>query len=342
MIEFKNVNKEYTHKGKTINALSNINLTIEAGEVFGVVGQSGAGKSTLIRCANFLETPTSGDVLVAGENLQNLSAKQLREKRHQIGMIFQHFNLLSARTVFENIALPLELTGAGKDKIKNRVNELLELTGLSDKDKHYPAQLSGGQKQRVAIARALATQPKVLLCDEATSALDPETTDSILQLLKTINQQLGITILLITHEMEVVKKICHKVALIQGGFLVEHTSIDRFFTAPQSDAGKQFVAQALSLKIPEYIQAKLKPKPSKGENPLIKVLYHGEKTYTPLISHLSRDFSVDINIVEAHVEQIRHTTLGALLIEIIGEQSATEKAVNYLQTQANIEVIGYV
>lgn len=342
MIEFKNINKQYTHKGKTINALADINLAIEAGEIFGVVGQSGAGKSTLIRCANFLEVPTSGDVLVSGENLKELSPKQLREKRHQIGMIFQHFNLLSARTVSENIALPLELTGTPKEKIKPRVDELLALTGLSDKDKHYPAQLSGGQKQRVAIARALATQPKVLLCDEATSALDPETTDSILQLLKTINEQLGITILLITHEMEVVKKICHKVALIQGGYLVEHAPIDEFFSAPKSEPGKQFVAQALSLKIPQNLQARMVESISPDKNPVVKISYHGNKTYTPLISQLSRDFNIDINIVEAHVEQIQQTTLGALLVEIIGESTAVENAISHLQNEANIEVLGYV
>lgn len=342
MIEFRNINKEYTHKGKTIRALADINLTIEAGEVFGVVGQSGAGKSTLIRCANFLETPTSGDVFVAGENLKTLSAKQLREKRHQIGMIFQHFNLLSARTVSDNIALPLELTGTPKDKIKARVKELLELTGLSDKDKHYPAQLSGGQKQRVAIARALSTQPKVLLCDEATSALDPETTDSILQLLKTINQQLGITILLITHEMEVVKKICHKVALIQGGYLVEHAPIDEFFSAPQSDAGKQFVAQALSLKIPDYIKERMVDTTTDKKIPVVKIFFSGENTDTPLISRLAKHFSVDVNIIEAHIEQIRSTTLGALLVEIMGDAEPIQQALDYLEKETRIEVIGYV
>ena len=225
MIKLSNISKTYTHKGKTIHALRGVDLDVQAGQIYGVVGQSGAGKSTLIRCVNLLERPTTGSVFVDGKDLTAMNDRQLLKARHDIGMIFQHFNLLSSRTVFDNIALPLELIGTRRKVIKEKVKSLLALTGLEDKARHYPAQLSGGQKQRVAIARALASDPKVLLSDEATSALDPKTTESILELLRDINAKLGLTILMITHEMEVVKKICHRVALIEGGELVESNDV---------------------------------------------------------------------------------------------------------------------
>ncbi|MBN9336853.1 MAG: ATP-binding cassette domain-containing protein, partial [Chryseobacterium sp.] len=233
MIELLNVSKRFTTKNRIIQALSNVSLTVEKGEIFGVIGSSGAGKSTLIRCVNLLEKPNEGKVIVDNVELTKLSEAQLTLERRKIAMIFQHFNLLSSRTVFDNVAFPLELEGKSKSEIKEKVDSLLELVGLKEKAKDYPANLSGGQKQRVAIARALANDPKVLLCDEATSALDPATTKSILQLLKSINQKLNLTILLITHEMEVIKSICDKVAVIDNGQLVEQGKVEQIFIHPE-------------------------------------------------------------------------------------------------------------
>ena len=343
MIKFQAIRKAYKHNGKTVEALKGIDLHIKKGEIFGVVGQSGAGKSTLIRCANLLELPTSGEIYIDNVALTPLTRTQLIKVRHQIGMIFQHFNLLSSRTVSQNIALPLELMNTPKAKIDTRVEELLALTGLKDKAQHFPAQLSGGQKQRVAIARALATQPKILLCDEATSALDPQTTDSILSLLKEINQNLGVTILLITHEMEVVKKICDKVALIQGGILVENNEIGNFFAYPQSEIGKQFVAQSQQFDIPEIIQAKLSDEPAPNKKPLIKLTFHGAETQQPLISELTRQFDVNVNILQAKIEQIKAITLGLMLAEIEGDEQQTQNALQYLHEHTvDVEVLGYV
>jgi D-methionine transport system ATP-binding protein len=251
MIELSNVSKTYGSGDSAVHALQNVDLTIPKGTIHGVIGLSGAGKSTLIRCVNLLERPTSGSVVVDGQEMTGLSRSELNHARHRIGMIFQHFNLLTTRTVFDNVALPLELMGEKRSAIKNRVLPLLEMVGLADKAKQYPAQLSGGQKQRVAIARALASKPHVLLCDEATSALDPQTTSSILELLRDINHQLGITILLITHEMEVVKSICHRVSLISDGKLVEDAEVGDFFTAPATQLGRDFLNDFLQLSPPE-------------------------------------------------------------------------------------------
>jgi D-methionine transport system ATP-binding protein len=229
MIELKNITKEYRHKGKSVQALNDVSLTVPTGKIMGIIGESGAGKSTLIRCVNLLEYPTSGEVIVGGKNLMKLSPSELIVTRRKMGMIFQHFNLLSSRTVSGNVAFPLELTRMSRDKIKARVAELLQMAGLEDKAEHYPAQLSGGQMQRVAIARALANHPDVLLCDEATSALDPDSTENILSLLKQINADLRLTVLLITHEMNVVRKICDDVAVISGGRLVERGFDNKWF-----------------------------------------------------------------------------------------------------------------
>ncbi len=241
MIELKKVTKRFYQKGKEIIALSEVSLLVPKGKIFGVIGASGAGKSTLIRCVNLLERPTSGSVIVDGKDLMALSSSALATERRHIGMIFQHFNLLSLRTVFDNVAFPLELEGRSKQEIKDRVSELLKLVGLEDKAAVYPENLSGGQKQRVAIARALATNPKVLLCDEATSALDPATTKSILLLLKDINQRLNITILLITHEMRVVRNICDEVAVINSGQLIEQGPVEEVFTSPKNELTKEFI-----------------------------------------------------------------------------------------------------
>lgn len=340
MIILKNISKSYTHQGKIIHALKGVDLHVKQGEIYGVVGQSGAGKSTLIRCVNVLERPDSGEVVVHGQNLLTLNQSALLQARAKIGMIFQHFNLLSNRTVFDNIALPLEFAGMNKAEIEKRIAPLLELTGLSDKRAHYPAQLSGGQKQRVAIARALSSNPDILLSDEATSALDPKTTEDILKLLKNINEQLGVTILMITHEMEVVKQICHQVALIEGGQLVETAPVEQFFTAPQSALGKRFIAQIQNFELPEPYQKRLH---HVGKHPIVKLSFYGNHVDEPLLSSLTKRFGVDVSIIQAKIEYIGQTTLGLLMAEIIGSAEQTAEAVSHLNTlPIHSEVIGYV
>ncbi|WP_072281922.1 methionine ABC transporter ATP-binding protein [Rappaport israeli] len=340
MIRLNHLNKIYTHRGKTIPALEDVSLHVPKGQIYGVVGQSGAGKSTLIRCVNLLERPTSGQVIVDNQDLTKLSANQLNKARHNIGMIFQHFNLLSSRNVFDNIALPLELIGLSRKKIEEKVLPLLELTGLSDKRHHYPSQLSGGQKQRVAIARALASEPKVLLSDEATSALDPHTTDAILELLNDINQKLGLTILMITHEMEVVKKICHSVALIEGGKLVEHNQIENFFSNPQSPLGKRFIAQIHKFDLPAHIQQQLS---AQGNHPVIKLTFDGEHVGLPILSSLTEKFGIHINIMQAKIEHIRTINMGLLIAELIGSPNQTQQALAHLQAlPITTEILGYV
>lgn len=342
MIDLQNITKTYTHHGKSIHALDKVSLHIDKGEIFGVVGQSGAGKSTLIRCVNLLENPTSGKVTVDGRELTALSSADLLSARHDMGMIFQHFNLLSSRTVFDNVGLPLELAGLSKADIKAKVEPLLELTGLSDKGQHYPAQLSGGQKQRVAIARALSSEPKVLLSDEATSALDPKTTESILALLKNINRELGVTILMITHEMDVVKSVCDKVALLEYGKLVEVAEVDNFFADPQSDLGKRFVAQSQQFELPPHIAETLVQRGA-GKYPVVKLAFHGNHVDDPVISSIARKFDVDVNIIQAKVEHIRTTNLGLMIAELIGEPKQTQSALDYLAKQPlQLEVLGDV
>lgn len=344
MIIFESIYKQFTHKGVTINALEDINLTINKGEIYGIVGESGAGKSTLIRCANLLEKPSKGNVIIEGKNLTQLPKYELLAARHKIGMIFQHFNLLSSRTVYQNIALPLELTKASKSEIKAKVESLLKLTGLVDKHSHYPAQLSGGQKQRVAIARALASDPSVLLSDEATSALDPETTESILTLLKEINQKLGLTILIITHEMNVVKQICDKVALIQNGRLIEQNSVGNFFTNPQTNLGKRFVAQSHQFAIPESIMMNMQNHYSdETPLPLIKLAFDDTRVSSPIISQLARQFDIDINVIQAKIENIQGCTLGLMLAELDGNEAQNAQAIEHLHSlQCQVEVVGYV
>ena len=334
MISLAHITKTYAFKGQTVTALADVSLTVAPGEIFGVVGQSGAGKSTLIRCVNLLERPSSGTVHVHGQNLLELNEPGLLAARRKIGMIFQHFNLLSNRTVFANVALPMELAeGVSRD----RVWELLELTGLTDKAQHYPSQLSGGQKQRVAIARALANEPNILLSDEATSALDPKTTEDILQLLQRINRELGLTILLITHEMDVVKQICQRVALLDGGRLVETATVEDFFTAPRSELGKRFVAQSQQLKLPDSYAARLGP----SGQPLLQLRFVGAGVDEPLLSTLTKRFDVDVNIIQAKIEAIGTTTLGLLQAEIRGARA--DEALRYLQTlNLKMEILGYV
>lgn len=343
MIKLSSLSKVYGEGKNAFYALKGIELDVPAGQIVGVIGASGAGKSTLIRCVNLLERPTQGRVEVDGVDLTALDAQALTLARRNIGMIFQHFNLLSSRTVFDNVALPLELANWPKEKITARVTELLALVGLSHRAKAYPSQLSGGQKQRVAIARALGPAPKVLLCDEATSALDPQTTQSILMLLKEINQKLGITILLITHEMAVVKNICDVVALIDQGQIIEQGEVGWFFAHAQSPLAREFIRSSLHLEIPAPYRERLQKTQSDDAIPLLRLGFSGNTIDTPAISHASRQFGIDVNILSASIEQIGHSRFGFLLVELLGDTSAQQVTIDYLkQQQIDVEVLGYV
>lgn len=340
MIELINVSKRFKTKNKTIQALSDVSLTVDKGEIFGVIGTSGAGKSTLIRCVNLLERPNEGQVIVDNVELTKLSAAQLTLERRKIAMIFQHFNLLSSRTVFDNVAFPLELEGKPKSEISEKVNGLLELVGLSEKAKDYPANLSGGQKQRVAIARALANDPKVLLCDEATSALDPATTKSILQLLKSINQKLNLTILLITHEMEVIKTICDKVAVIDHGQLAEQRKVEQIFIHPEKEITKGFIQSSLNVELPAIYQDAV-GNDSKDGNPLVKILVRGNDEQSSVIINLYEKFDVKAKIISAQLEYVGHLSFGVLLLEL--KEVNINEALAYLENEyANAEILGYV
>lgn len=343
IITLKDIHKTYTLPGKeTLEALKGVNLSIKRGEIFGVVGESGAGKSTLIRCINLLEAPTSGEVIVDHQNLTTLSPPELRKARRKIGMIFQHFNLLQSRSVYKNIAFPLELAGLSASEIAKKIDPLLDLTGLTAKKHHYPNQLSGGQKQRVAIARALANEPSLLLSDEATSALDPETKHSILQLLKQINEQLGLTIVLITHEMSVIKEICHRLAILANGEIMETSNVLDFFTHPQTEVGKRFIRSQAIHMLPENVQARLSSQPL-NHLPLVRISFSGDAAEAPLISHLIQNFSLHINILQAHLEKMRDEMVGTMLVELTGDPENIKKGMDYLHTQGVFtEVIGYV
>lgn len=343
MIQLEHISKTFYQGQRAITALADVNLHVPAGQIFGVIGASGAGKSTLIRCVNLLEKPTSGTVTVDGQELTSLSETSVTKARRQIGMIFQHFNLLSSRTVFGNIALPLELEGKSKQAIKQRVTELLELVGLSDKQDVYPANLSGGQKQRVAIARALANSPKVLLCDEATSALDPATTRSILDLLKDINRKLGITILLITHEMDVVKTICDRVAVISHGKLIEQDTVSELFSHPKTPLAQQFIQSTLHIAIPDDYQDRLIPEYQSGRHPLLRLEFTGRSVDAPLLSEVSRRYNINNNIISAQMDYAGGVKFGVMLTEMIGNIESTESAIAFLkENHVTVEVLGYV
>ena len=343
MIKLSKIAKTYGQGPQAVHALKPIDLTVAKGEIFGVIGASGAGKSTLIRCVNLLERPTSGQVEVDGIELTSLTEQELTQARRKIGMIFQHFNLLASRTVFANVALPLELAGLGKEEIQHKVSILLELVGLSNRANAYPSELSGGQKQRVAIARALAPEPKVLLCDEATSALDPQTTQSILALLKEINRQLGLTILLITHEMDVVKTICDRVAIISNGELIEQGEVAWFFSHAQTQLAQEFIRSTIHLPIPPEYQARLHPEPAPRRWPLLRLGFSGNTVDAPLISEASRQFGVDVSILSADIEHAGGVKFGFLLAELIASPSASEQAIAFFrQHQIQVEVLGYV
>ncbi|GKW25267.1 methionine ABC transporter ATP-binding protein MetN [Pectobacterium polonicum] len=343
MIELSNITKVFQQNGRAITALSDVSLHVPTGQIYGVIGASGAGKSTLIRCVNLLERPTEGKVLVDGQELTQLSDSQLTRARRQIGMIFQHFNLLASRTVFGNISLPLELDNTPKADIAKRVNELLELVGLADKHDVYPANLSGGQKQRVAIARALASNPKVLLCDEATSALDPATTRSILELLKDINRRLGLTILLITHEMDVVKRICDQVAVISDGRLIEQDTVSEVFSHPKTPLAQKFIQSTLHLDIPDDYLTRLSPEYRPETTPLLRMEFTGKSVDAPLLSEVARRFNINNNIISAQMDYAGGVKFGIMLTEMHGNDADIKAAIQFLQeSHVTVEVLGYV
>jgi D-methionine transport system ATP-binding protein len=343
MIELKNVGKTFISKHAAVHALSDVSVTIPEGEIFGVIGASGAGKSTLIRCINLLERPSAGEVIVDGKHLMKLSSRRLTQERRHIGMIFQHFNLLSSRTVHENVAFPLELSGTPKGEIAQRVAELLALVGLQEKAHDYPASLSGGQKQRVAIARTLANNPKVLLCDEATSALDPETTLSILALLKDINRRFRITILLITHEMNVVKTICDKVAVISEGRLIEQGTVREVFSNPREELTRQFIASSLHVSLPSEYQQRLSAIPGGAKSTLIRLEFSGVSSDLPVFSESARLFNVDNHIVSARLDYVGGGKFGVMLVEISGTSDNIAKAMGYfIGHHIKVQIIGYV
>jgi len=333
LIEIINVNKTYKGPSGTISACKDINLSIKENDIYGIMGLSGAGKSTLIRMLNRLEEPSSGNIIVDKKDITKFDKKELREFRKKTGMIFQHFNLLESRNVIGNIAFSLEIAGwKDKNKIQNRVNELLDLVELQDKGKSYPSQLSGGQKQRVAIARALANNPKILLSDEATSALDPKTTKSILDLLKNIQAKLGLTIVLITHQMEVIRSVCNRAAIMDKGIVIEEGLVEDIFSAPQTDIAKEFVSHMIHEEKEEieFVQTKGKK--------IIKVSYLGEKSKEPLISKMIKHFDIDVSIIAGNIDKLVTTNVGHLILELSGSEQ--EDSIEWLINKGvKVEVI---
>ena len=344
MIKLNNITKIFTLPDKKLTALDNVSLHVPKGQICGVIGASGAGKSTLIRCVNLLERPTHGAVIIDDVDLTQLSDAELVKTRRQIGMIFQHFNLLTSRTVFENVALPLELENKSKAEIQEKTTALLALVGLSDKHNVYPANLSGGQKQRVAIARALASDPKVLLCDEATSALDPATTQSILKLLKEINRTLGITILLITHEMEVVKRICDQVAVIDKGRLIEQGTVSEIFSNPKTELAQEFISSTFHITLPEEYLENLSDTPKHVKSyPIIKFEFTGRSVDAPLLSQASKKFGVELSILTSQIDYAGGVKFGFTIAEVEGDEDAITQAKVYLmENNVRVEVLGYV
>lgn len=341
MIELKNVSKTFEIDSKEINAVKDVNLKIEDSEIFGIIGYSGAGKSTLVRCLNLLERPNSGSIFIDRVDITKLSEKRLREERKKIGMIFQQFNLLGSRTVFENVAFPLKYGKLNKDEINQRVYELLELVGISDKAKSYPSQLSGGQKQRVAIARALANHPKILLCDEATSALDPQTTNSILKLLKELNKKLGITIVIITHEMNVIKEICDRVAVMQSGKIMEEGKVVNVFTNPKAQITKDFISTTSNLyKFDELIDKNSELVEIEDNQKILKIDYLGLNTKEAMISYIAKEYRVSASIIFANVEIISDSVMGSMIVILSGEEQNQKLAIKYLiENEIKVELL---
>ena len=341
MIELTHISKNFVSGGRTVHAVQDVSLSIGKGEIFGIIGFSGAGKSTLVRCINLLERPTSGSVTVDGKEMTALSARELRQARKKIGMIFQHFNLMPSRTVFGNVAYPLRGSGLSREQIADKVHRLLELVGIGDKAEAYPKQLSGGQKQRVAIARALANDPNVLLCDEATSALDPQTTKAILRLLKNLNEKLGITVVIITHEMAVVKEICDRVAVMEHGRVVEQGEVFNVFADPRQEITRSFIHTTSNLrKIEELIEedspvVQLKP----GEL-IVRLSYIQRNVSEPLISTVSRKFDITLNIIFSDIAIVQNAPIGGTVAIISGEREQITQAIAYLiKKNVGVEVI---
>ena len=341
MIELTHISKNFASGGRTVHAVQDVSLSIGKGEIFGIIGFSGAGKSTLVRCINLLERPTSGSVTVDGKEMTALSARELRQARKKIGMIFQHFNLMPSRTVFGNVAYPLRGSGLSGEQIADKVHRLLELVGIGDKAEAYPKQLSGGQKQRVAIARALANDPNVLLCDEATSALDPQTTKAILRLLKDLNEKLGITVVIITHEMAVVKEICDRVAVMEHGRVVEQGEVFNVFADPRQEITRSFIHTTSNpRKIEELIEedspvVQLKP----GEL-IVRLSYIQRNVSEPLISTVSRKFDITLNIIFSDIAIVQNAPIGGTVAIISGERAQITQAMQYLsEKNVGVEVI---
>ena len=326
MIEIKNVAKTYKSADGDFTAIRNINLTVEDGDIFGIIGLSGAGKSTLVRCINLLEVPTEGDVLIDWQSMLSLSHKELLAARKKIGMIFQGFNLLSQRTALGNVCFPMELAGVPRKDAVKRARELLQIVDLGSKENSYPSQLSGGQKQRVAIARALATDPKVLLCDEATSALDPKTTRDILALIRDINKRTGITVVVITHDMKVIEEICTKVAILDGGIVAESGSVEEVFSSPKTEAGRRLV-------YPDGIPFEMLP-----NSRVIRVVFNGGTAYQPLIASLAIDCGMKVNILGADTRSIDGKAFGTMLLGLPESESEATRALAYIAAQKDITV----
>lgn len=331
IISFEKLSKRYEKKGQIFVALDNVTFKVNKGDVYGLIGFSGAGKSTLLRMVNALETPTEGKVFVKGVDLTSLKEGKLREIRKDIGMIFQEFNLLETKTVFDNIAIPLVLRHENKQKIKARVEELLKFVGLEDKAKALPGELSGGQKQRVGIARALATEPEILLCDEATSALDPDTTESILNLLARVNKELNVTILFVTHTIRVVQKLCNKVAILEHGKLVENGSVIDIFSKPKSTIAKRFVETVIPSKIPESIVAELKK--YEANYKVIRIFFHAEHATDDVIWQINAKLGVHTNVMFASVTELQGRVLSIITLQLTGNEEDFKKVEDYINSQ---------
>lgn len=321
-IEIRNLSKQFEVKGHVVDALKGINLSIEKGDIFGIIGMSGAGKSTLVRSINFLEKPTDGQVFIDGVDLAMLTEKELRKKRSEIGMIFQSFNLLEQKSVIDNVCFPLEIAGISKKEARERARKLLETVNISEKERSYPSQLSGGQKQRVAIARALATDPKILLCDEATSALDPQTTESILSLLKEINEKLNITIVIITHQMSVVTQICKKVAIIDNGVLVEEGPVEEIFEDPKSDAAKELIFEK---------KVRYSPIEELYEARKIRIVFNENSSYEPVIANLILKYNTPVNILKADTRNVGGRARGEMILGLPEGQQLQEDMINSIK-----------
>ena len=341
IIELKNISKTFVQDGKTFNAVEDASVSIEKGDIFGIIGFSGAGKSTLVRTINLLGRPTSGTVTVKGKDFLSLSAKDLREERKKIGMIFQHFNLMKSRNVFDNVAFPLKRSGLTKKQISEKVHSLLELVEIDEKAANFPSQLSGGQKQRVAIARALANEPDILLCDEATSALDPTTTKSILKLLKKLKDQLGLTIVIITHQMEVIKEICDKVAVMEKGRIVEQGDVFSIFANPKDEVTRRFIRSTSNLsKVEELIAEDSPVVHLEKDEKLVRFTYIKKNVSEPLISAISRLYEVTINIIFAEIEIVQDAPIGGTVAIISGEAATINRALKHIAAMdVGVEVL---